>query len=349
MLDYWTYSGVAFLATLAFISFLMNPAIHWGLVDYPGGRKTHENAVPLIGGVAIFCAFFLSVLVHGRLWNTHPSLLFACLLLVVVGVADDRHDLSARSRFIAQLVAAVLMTSWGGQYLAHLGDVFGYGIVHLHDWSIPFTVFCTVGVINALNMTDGVDGLAGGLSLLSLALFACVAFLSSMAPQFTLLLMLAGSLAGFLVFNFRHPWRSEAAIFLGDAGSMMLGFLLVWFSVALTQGEHPPMSPITAVWMIAVPLLDTVSIMIRRILHGRSPFAADREHLHHLLLLAGLPVVWTVGLILALAALLGAAGLAGWYWRVPDASMFYAFIVVFVVYYSVLDFAWRGLAPQVHR
>jgi UDP-GlcNAc:undecaprenyl-phosphate GlcNAc-1-phosphate transferase len=341
MLNYWIYSGVAFLATMAFIFFLKSPAIHWRLVDYPGGRKTHENAVPLIGGVAIFCGFFLSVLIHGRFWNMHPSLFFACLLLVVVGVADDRHDLSARSRFAAQLLAAVLMTSWGGLYLGSLGDVFGFGIVHLHDWSIPFTVFCVVGVINALNMTDGVDGLAGGLSLLSLALFACVAFLSGMVSQFSLLLMLAGSLAGFLGFNFRHPWRSEAAIFLGDAGSMMLGFLLVWFSVALTQGERPAMSPMVAVWMIAVPLLDTVSIMIRRILHGRSPFAADREHLHHLLLFAGLPVGWVVGFILALAALLGAVGLVGWQLKVPDMAMFYGFIGVFVFYYSALEFAWR--------
>lgn len=339
--DAMAYSGAAMLATVALVAFLRNPAVHWGLVDYPGGRKMHGNAVPLIGGLAIYGAFALTALAFGLPGRIHPSLLSAGLLLVAVGMADDRHELSARARFTAQILAALFMTSWGGLYVSHLGDLFGMGRIALHDWAIPFTVFCTIGVINALNMTDGVDGLAGGLALLSSALFACVALASGHADLFALLMVLTGALAGFLLFNFRHPWRREAAIFLGDAGSMVLGFLLTWFAVTLTQSDTPAMSPMTAVWMLALPLLDTVSIMIRRVLLGRSPFAADREHLHHLLLSSGYSARQTVLLMLMLAALLGAAGLAGWLWRAPDALMFYAFIGVFVIYYSALDFSWR--------
>ncbi len=343
MLEHFIFSGAAFLASLAFILLFRKPAVHFGLVDYPGGRKMHGAAVPVVGGVAIFCAFAVTALLLGKLGSSHASLIAAALLLVGVGIADDLHDLSARSRFIAQMLAAVFMTSWGGLYVSSLGNLFGTGSLALHDWAIPFTVFGVIGVINALNMTDGVDGLAGGLSLISLVFFACVAWLAGMLPQFSLLIILVGGVAGFLVFNFRHRWRREAAIFLGDAGSMMLGFVLAWFAVELTQGQHPPLTPITAVWIMAVPLLDTVSIMIRRVLQGRNPFAADRGHLHHLLLRAGYPAERAVRLILALAAVLGAAGIAGWYWRVPEALMFYAFIGVFAVYYSLLESAWRKL------
>lgn len=348
MLEQTLVYAIAFFATLGLIQLLRQPATRIGLVDYPGGRKIHHAAIPVVGGVAIYSAFILVASALGKLESGHFAFLSAAFLLLVVGVTDDWRDLSASSRFIAQMLATVFMTSWGGLYVPDLGNLFGTGPIVLHDWAIPFTAFGVIGVINALNMTDGIDGLAGGLTLLSLLLLAMVAQLGGMALQFPLLLVLAGSVGGFLVFNFPHPWRKEASIFLGDAGSMMLGFCLAWFAVDLSHGKNPVMPPIIAVWILAVPLLDTVSIMIRRMLRGGNPFAADRGHLHHLLLRAGYSAARSVSLILVLALLLGCTGIAGWYFRVPEYLMFYGFIGVFAVYYYLLDSAWRKL-PVEHR
>lgn len=342
------YVFLGFMLVVALIQALKKPALKLGLVDRPGGRKQHDGHVPLIGGVAMFLAFSFSALMLPLSLQPYRSFFAAIALLVVVGVLDDMHDISARSRIVAQIFAGIFMASWGGNYLENLGDLFGDGNIDLGDWAIPFTIFGVVGVINALNMSDGLDGLAGGLSAMGLSCLAGIAFLIGAKEQATLLLLLLSVVAGFLVFNFRHPWRSRASVFMGDAGSMMLGFCFVWFAVDLSQSKGPAMTPVTALWVLALPLMDTVCIMIRRMLKGRSPFVADREHLHHILLLAGYSPAQTVWIMLAISALLGAIGLAGWYFRVPEYVMFYAFIALFLAYSFLMRHAWKVMKAIKH-
>jgi UDP-GlcNAc:undecaprenyl-phosphate GlcNAc-1-phosphate transferase len=153
--------------------------------------------------------------------------------------------------------------------------------------SIPVTVFVVVGVVNALNMADGVDGLAGGQALVSLLLFCCFALYAGNFAAAERLLAVAGAVIGFLCWNLRRPGLPRAEVFLGDAGSMLLGFIIAWNAVRLSQNPAHPVSPVLGPWTIALPLIDTCSLILRRVKQGRSPFSGDRDHLHHLMLEAG--------------------------------------------------------------
>lgn len=332
---------LALLLTVFLIHVLRKPAQRIGLIDAPGGRKKHFGVIPLIGGIAIFFAFLFAAMGMGVLGFARYGFIAAMGLLVFVGALDDLHDLSPRNKFIAQIVAAVFMTSWAGLHVSQLGDLLGFGGVNLHDWAIPFTIICVLGVINAINMTDGMDGLAGGLVLIVLFWFAVVAIVTGLNAQFDLLMLLIAALLGFLAFNMRHRWRERASVFMGDAGSMMLGLVLVWFSVDLTQGEGRELPPMAAVWILAFPLLDMGSVMLRRIVKRQSPFAADRRHMHHILLLAGYSEKQVVQMLLLLSALLGGMGVFMWRAGVPEYVMFYGFTLLFLAYYYGLTNAWR--------
>ena len=202
---------------------------------------------------------------------------------------------------------------------------------------MPFTLFSVVGVINAFNMIDGLDGLAGGLALIAAGWLA-VLCLTGPAPNPTaayLLLTLVMVLAGFLAWNLRHPWRRKAKVFMGDAGSTLLGFALGWFMIDLSQGdEQAVMAPITALWIMALPLMDTITVMIRRLRAGQSPFAGDRQHLHHLLLATGRTDARVTAILLGCGLMTGGIGAAAWWLACPNTSSIYAFFAIFILYYQ---------------
>jgi len=256
------------------------------LVDRPDERKHHAGEIPIIGGVCIYLSALVALaLVHASLTLLTPLLVGAGL--VVLGVIDDRVGLSTGVRFPVQVATAMLMMSIGGVGIESIGNVTGQGPVMMGTaLSFAFTVVCTVGVINSINMIDGVDGLSGtivGITLATLAWFNYVA--GDMGSVSLLLALLAANLV-FLMFNSRM-FRSSAAIFMGDAGSTLFGFLLVWYFISLTQGADAVLSPVAAGWIFGLPLMDTVAVMARRVIQKRSPFDADRHHLHHRLLAAG--------------------------------------------------------------
>ncbi len=327
------HAALACFAAISLIVLLRNTARRMGLVDYPGGRKQHEGAVPVVGGIAIYGAFAFSALLITQTQPLYPfrSLLGGMGLLVLAGVLDDMHDLSAFAKLAMQCAAALLMASWGGVYVAELGDLFGLGgNLGLGNFAIPFTLVCVLGIINAINMTDGIDGLAGGLTLISLLGFAALFVAMKLPSHLLIVSILIGAIVGFLCFNLRNPLRPQANVFLGDAGSMALGFALCWFAVSLTRAPTTRVPPIAIVWLVAVPLIDMGVVILRRALSGRSPLAADREHLHHLLLRSGLSYAATTWTLLIAAALSAAVGLAIWKYGVRDSWGFYGFMGVLV-------------------
>jgi UDP-GlcNAc:undecaprenyl-phosphate GlcNAc-1-phosphate transferase len=190
-------------------------------------------------------------------------------------------------------------------------------------------------------MMDGIDGLAGGLCLMALGILGALALAGGRVADGYMLFVIVSAAGAFLCLNLRLPWSKQAAVFMGDAGSMFLGFTLAWFFVSLSQGEHRVITPVTALWLFAIPLFDTVSLMIRRILKGRSPFSADREHFHHVLQLAGYSVNQSVLIIYGLALALACTGLAGFYARAPEWIMFYGFITIFALYFWGVMHAWK--------
>lgn len=332
---------LSFVIAYALSHGLKRVALRIGLADAPGGRKRHEGNIPLIGGVAMFCGFAVATLASGELVKANVSLLTALGALVVVGVLDDLHDVQPALKFAAQIVAALFMTSWAGVHVSQLGNLIGFGQANLYGWAIPFTVVCVLGIINAINMADGVDGLGGGLSLVALAFLGTSALVLGLQAVAMPVLTMMAAVAGFLLLNMRFRWQARAQVFMGDSGSMMLGLFLTWFSVQIAQGEGPRLPPIMAVWFLAVPIMDMGLVTVRRILKGRSPLRAGRDHIHHVLLHAGFSPAATVRLLLLASLLFAMTGFIAWRMGVPDWVMFYAFMGLFAIYYGLSRRAWR--------
>lgn len=309
-------------------------AVKVRLVDSPNDRKRHSGEVPLIGGIAMFIGFVISLLVAVPDLNQVRGFLIGSTIIVFVGALDDYSEISVRIRIALQLSAILIMTSFSGMILFDLGNILGTGPIKLADWSIPFTVIAAIGAINTLNLTDGLDGLAGTSALVCFLSLSCLYYLSGELALMPLLFI--GVLLPFLWKNL----SSVRKIFMGDAGSMFLGFGTVWMLIEASQGESAVMTPVTGLWILAIPLIDTVAIMFRRILKGQSPFLADREHLHHIFLRAGFSDKATLYIMSMLSIIFASFGVLGVVYQIPESIMFVLFLSIFICYLWVIRKAW---------
>jgi len=286
------------LLTTSLVAVLRPLALRLRMVDAPGGRKVHSLPIPRVGGIAMAIGIFVPVL----LWNYADRFVWAYLsgaaIIVAFGVADDSRDLRPRWKLVGQLAAALLVVYFGGVRIHTLGTLLPDGFQIPGGFAVPFTVLAIVGVTNAINLSDGLDGLAGGICLLT---FCCIGYLAYLEEDFVLglvALATAGAIFGFLRFN-TYP----ASVFMGDTGSQLLGFTAITLSLDLTQG-NTPLSPVLPLILLGFPILDTLSVMAVRITAGRSPFLADRNHFHHNLLALGLQTTESVMVIYACQSLL---------------------------------------------
>jgi len=340
---------LAFATTTLLIVLLRPVAIAIGLVDVPAGRKSHSGNIPLVGGVAIFIGSLLALRVQGGLategltGNMPLSAFFLTgFILLCVGAWDDFRPLSAKWRFVAQIIACLVMINVGGVLLLDLGRLAPNGaLVSLGFMAVPFTIFACLGVINAMNMCDGLDGLSGSLALISLLGFGIANTLWGDLGNQHLIVVFSACVASFLMFNLRTLWRSKAWVFLGDAGSMLLGITLSWLAISMSQGADRVVSPAAALWFLMLPIYDAVCMMIRRLLKGRSPFEADREHLHHIFLLAGFSVGESVTLMAGVAVTGVVVGLTSVYLELPEFWIAMLFVFGGCLYYWVVRRAWR--------
>ena len=341
-------SSVAVTAGLsAALVLLLGPvARRIGLVDSPGGRKHHRYPVPLTGGVAILLAVLVGMLLAPVDVATIVPLVVGMVMLAVFGVVDDYLNINAFIKAVVQILVATLVVLWSAVEVTTLGNLLGFGGIGLGWFSTAFTVLAMVLLINAVNMLDGLDGLAGGVVFVMFAWLAgVVAMVSGVAGAMLLVLMLA-ALAGFLVLNMRSPWRKRARVFMGDSGSMMLGLALGWFAVRFGQGAEAVMVPAVVAWILAVPVFDMLTVMLIRLRQGRSPLSADRNHIHYLLIDAGYSQTAVVWLLIAIAALGGAIGIAGWQLGLSEPVLFYPWLALFFTY---LVFVWRSRASHDAR
>jgi UDP-GlcNAc:undecaprenyl-phosphate GlcNAc-1-phosphate transferase len=341
--------AVAFIATIILIVLLRPLAIKLGITDTPGARKSHQGEIPLVGGIAIFLAIVIALLSNDLLDGGDQlidratlSFLSGAGLLVLVGFWDDWRGLSPLIRFIAQIAAALIMIYGAGIILLDIGNIAPSGrLISLGSLAIPFTVFVTVGMINAINMCDGLDGLSGNMTLVSLAGLGVANSLWGSAIYLQMLNVVSAAIIGFLLLNQRVFWRKKAWVFLGDAGSMMLGFALIWNAIEITHGYVPIISPAAVLWFLAVPIFDAVTMMVRRLASGHSPFQADDEHLHHLLVRMGLTVGEAIAAMCLLAATGCGVGLLLTYFSVPDFIVALIFAVTGFVYLWLIQSAWK--------
>lgn len=325
--------ALAFITTILLIWVLIPISVGYGFVDKPGKRKNHKGLIPPIGGIAMFGGLMFSMLTLSVPITQFKSFIAGCAILLLLGLMDDQYDLRPISRFFAQIVVAFLMISWGRLVIDNLGSVFLPNFdALLASWSIPFTVFYTVGAINASNMLDGMDGLAGGtLFIVHFALFF-LAFWFDRQSDMALLLCIVFVIIGFLVFNIRIPGKRNALVFMGDGGSLFLGFSVVWFSISLSQGNSAVIRPVACLWIYAVPLFDTISLIFRRISKRQSPFTSDRTHLHHILNRAGFSVNQTVVFIWTITAMTCLVGIAGEIYKIQENISFGVFLVLLAIY-----------------
>ena len=315
-----------FLLSVVLILLMARVAGRLGLVDIPTARKNHEGHVPMVG-VAVFVAFAVSAILLEQWPSGFGSFLIGLAALVVLGLLDDRVNLRASIKFVVQIACVALMILPSNTVIWSAGTLLNGDHLLLMQWGAPVTILAVVGLINAYNMIDGVDGLAGSLSLVALLWFAVAAGIMGFHDQLLLALLVAFCVIGFLVFNLRHRWRSHASVFLGDSGSTMLGAILAFLAIGLSQHDGRQLSPVAALWICAVPIIDTGSLVVRRMAARRSPFSSDRQHLHHLMLDAGLSVNEVVGILSLISAILGGIGVFGWYLGVPDNVMLLGLLI----------------------
>lgn len=340
MSDYF----VAFAASVFALLLLRAAAPRLRLLDQPGVRKAHDTPVPHVGGLAIYAAVAVAASLDG-FGAAEWHLLVAGGLLVLVGTLDDLRGLPPRLRLAAQLVAALIMLS-AGHGIHQLGNLFGFGPVQLGAGGLLFTVLCVLALINAMNMVDGLDGLAGGLALIACAYLGFAAWRVGDAQALATLLALAGAVGAFLLFNARYPGHPRAQVFLGDAGSTLLGLVLVWVAVDLAQpgpDAARTVTPLAVVWVLAYPLCEVMTMTVRRLRLGRNPCVASREHTHDILLAAGFGAGRSVALLWAVAALLGAVGVAGWLAGVPEPLLAYGFVALVAGHYALVHHGWRAM------
>jgi len=313
--------SISLAVTLLLMAALRPLAVNVGLVDRPGGRKAHIGEVPVVGGMAMFAGIFFGFALIPHLDSGYWYLLLSGLLLVVVGVLDDRYDIPAGIRLVAQTCAVIIMVYGGGLVVWNLGNPLGIGNIDLGPFALIFTVLVTLTVVNSFNLVDGVDGLAGSMTII--ALLSIVLAGGSSVDTSVIAGVVIASVLGFLVFNYPVYANRRLRSFMGDAGSTLLGLIVVWLTIRVSQGATSQMSPVIGLWFVSIPLFDLFSCFVRRIAKGRSPFRPGREHFHHMLYRAGMSVRQTLGVLTTIALAYAIFGLMGHWYGIPDAAMFY--------------------------
>lgn len=286
-------------------------AIKIGAVDVPNARKVHTRVMPRLGGLAIYAAFvgaFLLLLpwlsdhffTSVREANLVKGLLVGGSIIVLTGALDDRFELSAKVKLLGQIIAACVVVFGFGITVDFVNIPFGHGYLSMPEWmSIPLTIFWIVGVTNAINLIDGLDGLAAGVSGIAIGTILVMSIIMGNTTVIIISLLLLGSIIGFLFFNF-YP----AKIFMGDTGSLFLGFSLAMLSM-LGFKQVAVVSFLTPLFIIGVPLSDTFFAIIRRWRHKKPIFAPDKGHMHHCLRELGFSHRQSVLIIYAIAAFFG--------------------------------------------
>lgn len=300
---YFLIAIMSMAIAMVVIPIMMRLAPALGMIDSPDGRKVHSTAIPRSGGVGIVIGILVPLFFWLDINEFTTSFVIGCLVLLVFGAWDDARNIRPLYKFIGQFIAAILVVYYGDLYVHHFPFL---DIDELPTYiGKPFTVFAIVGMINALNLSDGLDGLAGGEALISLVAIGYLSFQYSGEIALIVTVATVGGIFGFLRFN-SHPAR----IFMGDTGSQTLGYILAVLAVVLTQNVNPVVSPVVALLLLGLPIIDSVVVFYLRARRGDSLVVAAKDHLHHRLLSLGfyhyesVIVIYSMQILLVVCAVL---------------------------------------------
>jgi len=341
-----TLGAFSTLGTLAFLTVLARFAPALGLLDIPGGHKQHSAPVPMVGGLAIY----LTLMTVALLWlldvtarHSHYStaamvFVVCCTFMLITGVLDDRYNLGVLPRIVSEILVAAFGTTLLGLSVDNLGNLLGTGDIHLTPaFAYPFSIIAFFGVINAFNMLDGLDGQVAALTLVSLmGLWA-----GTDAPPPLLTVVIFGATLAFLLSNTALV-RGLPKTFLGDAGSKLLGFLIAVSLVSVSTERNTPqyLAPVSALFVIAIPLYDMVFVSLRRMAQGKTPLTADRGHLHHLLQGFGLSPRRALLVAFSMHVFINLLGYALKQAEVSHAAQFAVFLGGFALYCIICQRSW---------
>jgi UDP-GlcNAc:undecaprenyl-phosphate GlcNAc-1-phosphate transferase len=349
-MDLLTDTGVLQGLAAAVVTWVLMRLLHpyarqLNLLDFPLGRKDHAHPTAITGGLAMAVAIILvvSTSTTGYAMASLASFVGASVLLVAVGLYDDRNDLRWYWRILAQVIASLIMIYGAGVRVEQLGAVFGLDSLALGWLAVPFTIFATIGIINAINMIDGADGLAGLLVAACLVMLAAAALYAGNGWLGGLAMTIAGAVAAFLAYNMRFPWQPRAKAFMGNAGSAFLGLVVAWVVFRLTQNDSHPVNAVLALWLIPVPVMDCLVLTVRRSREGRSPFSAGRDHIHHFMQDGGFGPTQAALLLAVFSLCFGAVAGQAMRMDVPNPVILLAFLLLCVAWYWVSSDRLRAL------
>ncbi|CAL1329439.1 UDP-N-acetylglucosamine--undecaprenyl-phosphate N-acetylglucosaminephosphotransferase [Candidatus Providencia siddallii] len=330
-----------FLFTLVFIFIARVFAIKFELVDKPNFRKKHVGFIPLVGGVSLFFGICFALIITNEYIPNKWLYIFCSGILVFIGILDDKFDISVKFRAGIQAIIAIIMMTKADLKLESLGNAFGPWELSLGPFSYIMTLFAVWASINSFNMIDGIDGLLGGLSLV---FFSSLGFLLYKNNNYALAFWCFAFIVAIIPYIFLNLgiFGVRFKVFMGDAGSTLIGFTIIWILIESTQGKYHSINPVTALWLIAIPLMDMIAIMYRRIRKGMSPFSPDRQHIHHLIMRSGFTAKGAFILITLFAIFIAIIGIIGEYSKfMMEWVMLFLFLFLFVMYGYFIKRAWK--------
>jgi len=308
-----------FILSLFFVRLLIEYAAKFGLQDIPNARSAHKNIVPKSAGLAFVGAVFVGQILFNFTHFTHYFYLYAAILIVMLtGLYDDKNDIKPKVKFIFLILASVLVVL-NGVHIDSLGNYFGYNLQLPLFLAALFTVFAVVGFTNALNLMDGLDGLAGGLSIIMLTMFFAIGLMNHDDFMVAVSASFIAAVLAFLFFN----WN-PAKIFMGDSGSLTLGFVISILAVK----SLAYLAPASVLFIVGLPLIDTFIVVRRRLQRGQSPFVADKNHMHHFLYKTKLHVRFSVMMLLYIQLALSIIG-----YQMKNTDQFLSLILFGMIVY----------------
>ncbi|MDG3088638.1 UDP-N-acetylglucosamine--undecaprenyl-phosphate N-acetylglucosaminephosphotransferase [Vibrio hannami] len=341
-----TITALTFILSTMFVLGLRKAAVKHGYVDRPTARKVHTGDIPLVGGISLFFTILAVLATHPEFLPRSGNYLFCSAVLVTVGALDDKIELGAKFRLLILTLLSVWLTFSHKANLVHLGDLFGFGDIFIPNGKELFTILAVIAAITAFNMSDGLDGLLGGLSAVTFGSLGYFFFHAGQTNLGAFCILFVVAMLPYILCNLDIVPHRTLKVFMGDSGSYFIGFTIIWLLVESTQFAAPmtkevSLRPVTALWITAVPVMDMVMVMLRRIGKRQSPLKADKLHLHHIFQRLGFSSSKTLITIVSFSILCAAFGIYGELTAVHEYVMLYLFVALFFVYFVAMRHIWK--------
>lgn len=337
--------AITLMVSAISLASLRRAAVAYRFVDKPTSRKKHFGEVPFIGGISIYLALMVGALLEPTLFPNVREYVICSSILVIVGIVDDKFDISAVLRLFILACISIWLVNTKGISLTFLGSLTNNGVVLLESGYTWLTLAAVIGCISAFNMVDGIDGLLSALSSIAFISLGYLYYSNGYVEQALFCALLVTAMLPFVLCNLDLIPNRSLKVFMGDSGSYLIGFTIVWLLIHSTQPSltlnAPSVQPVTALWIIALPLMDMALVMCRRMLKKNSPFRADRLHLHHICIRLGLSSNQTLIFMTTIASAFALFGIWGQITHIGESMMFSLFMCAFLAYVGLITYLDR--------